>query len=652
MADTPTRTRAATRLLMAAMILVLAFGTCSFAQGQRFKSDKAWVFGVMGDTQWTVSDDPEGKNPEYVSAAVAGAIQERFINAGAKFVVQVGDLTDRAGDAGLAARAAAAQTLYDAGVGFFPLRGNHESYGYLYNRDPEWNLNIPAFRSNFPQTQGLSQTFGAKNFSGPQIDALQGLSYSFDYGKKGSRARFVVVDVEPTSYIVTQAPIDPVYGQGYFYSYWVVFKSTAEVPGGTMPAGTWFRIDSKGKPSTNFYGYEQTRPIDDYINMTKYDSAGTEVWPGSQQEWISAQLDKGARGTEHAFVFSHRPMMGANHVDGFFGKNPSVNEADQNAFYASLMNNDVKFMISAHDHIHNRALVASPDGASQVEQLISIGSSTKFYAPGSLNGFGGAKQRETQLSQELYNIGYYVYTVDGPRVTVDYYSDSVGDFQDNEDYPHGDASTPARLFLPQFDFVKKESWGYGLNGKEFTIPQGGSYTVVQDSFERTHASIIDGVNNSTAVDYTPVAVDAAGVTVSGPRPFTKAVRTGWAEKPKRGCKNVMFSDVLSVWGMSDFGSEKTDKYVLSMKQDFRNPLEGLVAALAAALGKAGIATVNAQGAWVNAVDLNMGESTKKFVVGPYKPTYGLGTYGLDLRTGTVWAVIDYNADFALATFAK
>lgn len=652
MTDTPIRMRSAARLFMAAMILLLAFGGYSFAQGERYKSEKAWAFGVMGDTQWTVSEDPEGKNPEYVSAAVAGALQERFIDSGVKFVIQVGDLTDRAGDAGLAARAAAAQTLYDAGIGFFPLRGNHESYGYLYNRDPEWNLNIPAFRSNFPQTQGLSQTFGAKKFSGPQIDALLGLSYSFDYGKKGSSARFVVVDVEPTSYITIPAPIDSVYGQGYFYISWVVFKATATVPGGAIPAGAWFRIDSKGKPSTNFYGYDQTRPINDYIKMTKYDSAGTEVWPGSQREWISAQLDKTTRGTEHAFVFSHRPMMGANHVDGFFGKNPSVNEADQNAFYASLMNNDVKFMISAHDHIHNRALVASPDGASQVEQLISVGSSTKFYTPGSLDSFGNAKQRETELSQEIYNIGYYVYTVDGPRVTVDYYSDSVGNFLNDNDYPRGDASSPARLFLPAFDFVKKESWGYSLNGKEFKVAPGGSYTAVQDSFDGTTAAIIGGTNNSTAVDYTPVVVDAAGVTISAPRPFTKVVRTGWAEKPRRGCKSLMFSDVLSVWGMADFGSEKTDQYVLSMKQDFRNPLEAVVAALAAAIGKAGIATVNAQGNWVNAVDLNMGESRKKFVVGPYKPTYGLGTYGLDLRTGTVWAVIDYNADFALATFAK
>ncbi|MCU0935831.1 MAG: metallophosphoesterase, partial [Gammaproteobacteria bacterium] len=41
----------------------------------------------------------------------------------------------------------------------------------------------------FPQTTGVSQTFGASNFSSP-FDSLQGLSYSFDYGN----SRFVLLD--------------------------------------------------------------------------------------------------------------------------------------------------------------------------------------------------------------------------------------------------------------------------------------------------------------------------------------------------------------------------------------------------------------------------------------------------------------------------
>ncbi|MDM7995568.1 MAG: metallophosphoesterase [Acidobacteriota bacterium] len=662
----------ATRFALVAMILLLAFGTMSFAQGQRYKSTNAWSFGVMGDTQWTNSADPEGKNPEYVSAAIAGALNGKFIENGVRFVIQVGDLTDRAGDAGLAARAAAAQPLLDAGIGFFPLRGNHETYGWLYFRDPDNNLNIPAFKSNFPQTQGLANTFGTKNFSSPDIDVLKGLSYSFDYGNTGNNARFVVVDVEATTVSTKTPEPHPTYGPGAFYFQFTVYKHTSDLQGttgayedgvwkkvpATIPAGEYFRI-SGGKPTTDFYGWNNgiiTRynpggniwPIADYLSYVSATVSG-EKWPGQQQSWISAQLDKTTRGTEHAFVFSHRGMMGANHADGFFGADPSVSPADQNVFVSSLMNNDVKYLISAHDHIHNRALVASPDGTSQIGQIITTGASTKFYAPASLDDFAGQKPRETMISQEIRNIGYYIYTVDGPRVTVDYYSDANGNFMDDADYPYGDASIPARLYMPQFSFIKKETFGYSTNGQQFVIPQGKSYTAVADSFGGTTAKILAGINSSTATDYSPTIIDDKGtpddtsddVIVSEPRPLNKVVNTGWTT-----INNPMIaSNIVSLWGMEDFGRSETDVYVLSMTYSEKR-VNGKH------LGNGGyrLAGIDASGQWVNAVDLNIGKQKKKFVKGPYKPGYGLGTYGIDQETGTVWAVINYCADFAAYKF--
>jgi len=64
-------------------------------------------------------------------------------------------------------------------------------------------------------------------------------------------------------------------------------------------------------------------------------------------------------------------------------------------------------------------------------------------------------------------------------------------------------------------------------------------------------------------------------------------------------------------------------------------------------GEEGIATLNNDGEWVNAVELNKG-GKETFVSGPWKPQYGLGTYGIDTSTGTVWAVLNYNGDFAVA----
>jgi hypothetical protein len=48
------------------------------------------------------------------------------------------------------------------------------------------------------------------------------------------------------------------------------------------------------------------------------------------------------------------------------------------------------------------------------------------------------------------------------------------------------------------------------------------------------------------------------------------------------------------------------------------------------------------------VDQKFG-GTKKFVLGKYNSKYSLGTYGIDLTTNTAWAVLNYNADFVVAT---
>jgi hypothetical protein len=647
--------------LLVSMILLLTFTTYTFAEGGGRYQEDPWSFGLMADTQWTVDDDPEGVNPEYISAALADVLQEEFIDYDVEFVIQVGDLSDRAGDAAMTERGEEVQPLYDAGIGFFPLRGNHETYGNLFGRDPEHDMDIPAYLEAFPQTLGLANTFGATNISSPSdimtgVDILDGLSYSFDYGNWGNNARFVIVDVEPTSYWLKEPVPHPIYGEPWDYIFWIVYSHTEPVEGiiivggeevwGIIQPGTWFRIASEGYPSTQFYGFDLIWPLDPiypWFNPSQptwvYD--GTEFWPGDQQDWISEQLDKDTRGTEHAFVLSHRGLMGTNHVDCFFGSNPGSKSYQQNPFYASLEDNGVRYMLSGHDHLHNRALVESPDGLNQVQQIIHMAASTKFYSPGSLASFityyGDVKQRETQISQELYNVGYYIYTIDGPRVLVDYYSDAYDNFQDNEDYPHGDDSVPDRLYMPELNFVKQESYGYSTNGQQFPVAQGESYTIVEDSFGETTANILSGANNSTTTDDTPYEYDVEGNEISAPRPLTKTVNTGWVANPD---PYKLKSDILSLWGMSELGAEGlTDTYVLSMSFDFRRMRH---------LGNGGIGIATfVDDEWVNAVDENFG-GEKDFVVGPYKEEYGLGTYGVDPSTKTAWAVLNYNADFAVA----
>lgn len=667
-----------TRMRTVASVVLFAVAPVAWAQGGRYVSDESWTFGVTADTQWTITHSLEWdpidpyyahvnpnyreENPNYVSVATLQRVNEEFIAHDVSFVVQLGDLTDRAGNAAMQTHADARQPLYDAGIGFFPVRGNHETYGDLYGLDPDADMNVPAWREAFPQTQGLGpNVFDARSFNGPDEEALRGLSYSFDYGANGSDARFVFVDIEPTSYNLVEPVPHPDYGLGSQYLGWVIYQHDMDVlagNGSVITPGTWFRIDSSGNPSTNYYGFEETFPIADWASPQEPElsSDGTDYRPGDQQDWISARLTDDER-PEHAFVLTHRNLMGQNHVDTTWGSDPGVDPEAQNLFYRSLEENGVGYFLSAHDHMHHRSIVTSPDGNWSVEQLIASSSDPKFYTPaaGSLNG---QRSRETPISQELSNIGYYIFNVDGARVTVDYYSDRTGEFGTDYCWPDGYAGPegscgdprfgagPERigsLYLPNFYFEKKETWGYGTNGQRFIVPQGVSYAgetiadgedlvthpQVSDSFRGTHAAILHGFNGSTATDNIP----------DTPRALSKTVTTGWMSTPDRYW-HTLKSDILSLWGMAELGTEETDEYVLSMSFDVIIPI-GL------GNGSVGIATF-VDGKWVNAVDENFGGS-KKFVLGTFDPSkHELGTYGIDLRSKTAWAVLNYNADFAVA----
>ena len=78
------------------------------------------------------------------------------------------------------------------------------------------------------------------------------------------------------------------------------------------------------------------------------------------------------------------------------------------------------YYISGHDHHHSESIVTSPDGRNAVHQIICASDSNKFYAlkpPFS--------DHEKPISLKLQQIGYYLCTVDGPHVTMDYYAVDV-----------------------------------------------------------------------------------------------------------------------------------------------------------------------------------------------------------------------------------
>jgi hypothetical protein len=88
--------------------------------------------------------------------------------------------------------------------------------------------------------------------------------------------------------------------------------------------------------------------------------------------------------------------------------------------------------------------------------------------------------------------------------------------------------------------------------------------------------------------------------------------------------------------------DETDVFVLSMSffQERARPTH-------LGSGGFGIATQHSDGRWVNAVDPNFG-GTKRFVAGPWRDGYELGTYGVDPSTMTAWAVLNHDGEFVVA----
>jgi hypothetical protein len=504
-----------------------------------------------------------------------------------KLVVAVGDLSDdgckQLPCAPMQTRAAFAQALYNAGIAFYPLRGNHESqqlaafeFQRLFpqtrdgvnNATPADALSItfqPGELIGYPARTGSTFTVGS-NFSSPwELPGLLGLSYAFDH----QNVRFVLLD--------------------------------------------------------------QFTPTDNALNTIDM-----------QQAWIERALD-GRPAGGHAFVFGHKHLISDNHTDTLFGANPAADPMGQDDFIKALSDHGVHYYIGGHDHMHLDSVFTTVDGTSgSLHDLVLASNSYKFYTPLTTSNdaawdvttFG--HPRQTRISEELYQIGYYVFTVDGPRVTVEYFAvPAGGPVPPIPDVDFNITTTPALTG----NFQSHGTFGYSLNGKEFLVAQGGSYKAIADSFVSgaekapTILSILSGTNGSTATD--PMGISS----------LSKAVDTGWTGK---GADTA--SDVLTLWGMGDLGAASTDTYAIQLSFD---------PTVAGSLtdGTLGVAIQDASGKWVNVVSKNAG-GTATFTTGAWTAAKTLGSYGVNLAPNppgsppVAWAVVNVaGGKLAVARFA-
>jgi len=592
-------------------------------------------FAVMSDTQWPTS--PDKKNPN-VAVNVINHINKELIKHKVKFVIQVGDLTDKPSSAStttqaenLDIRAAFAQSLYDAGIGFYPLRGNHEDKPSSPAAAGAYAL---EFQRIFPQTQnGLNNATPA--------DALV---------TSNTYASYYPAHLPPTTptFSVCNNFVSEPTMEGLTYSF-------------DCANARFVLIDQFTKPSNTAHS-----------NLDATDVA-----------WIGSRFSSRPAKT-HGFSFGHKGLVTENHADNLFNStNPTASQASKDlmeTFMQQLVGSDVRYHMGGHDHMHNRAIVSSPNtGAYKVQNIIAASDSYKFYIPPyqtSYNSQSAFRALEKPIAQELFAVGYYIFTVDGAKVTVDYYAmpnGCNGDCDQTNDVipydgntptsynqPNGPGSTATSLvptvvsYTAPVPFTKHETFGYSLNGIEKVVDQGASYALTDDTtkaitngetgYVGTVAKILGGSNGSTGKDYNL-------------RALAKSVNTGWAPTTSE-----LRSDIFTLWGLADSLATKltpvnsaspqyldysyvvpdtvtTDTYALSLSFNASQP----------GTANLRLASKDGNGLWVNAVSANIG-GTPSFVAGPWTADYALGTYGVDVSTGTVWAVVNHAGDFSVAAF--
>ena len=156
-----------------ASALVLIFITPLFAADD----NSSWAFGVIPDTQWDSQNAPF----HGVAVHIIDAINDEFIRRKIDFVIQVGDLAEKPTNIAFQTRAAHNKALAEAGIKFYPLRGNHDS-----DNKAEAVARYKAAFPNLPGTPGVGG-------SSPNLPGAEGMTYSFTH--KGGK--FILLDTFP-----------------------------------------------------------------------------------------------------------------------------------------------------------------------------------------------------------------------------------------------------------------------------------------------------------------------------------------------------------------------------------------------------------------------------------------------------------------------
>ncbi|MBF0432998.1 MAG: metallophosphoesterase [Fibrobacteria bacterium] len=410
---------------------------------------KRFKFGIMGDTQgsWISGDESYWKAgdslcPNMVPAGVIDQVHDEMIKHDVKFVLHAGDIGELGEPYSVYTHATYVQKLYNHGIGFFPVRGNHESAATL-----------AAFKKAFPQTQN-----GINNAT-PEDVFVKKTTFSDGYSWPE-----VGMSLNPT-------PAAP--------------------QGEPFQVGTdWMPHSGAGNGLVYAFTYENAR----FVLFENFFYSNIRMGP--LLPWIDEALSKKPEGG-HAFTLSHLSLWGERRGWGLFGGTPAEDPASQNQFVSILSKHGVAFHIYGHEHFHYRSAIDNTDGSKFIFTLQTQSLSWKFNVATvpaiatqyNIPAYG--KDRWMPIAWHRPAMGFYIVTVDGPQVVFDYYAVPVvlDQTSDEKKYITG---------TPDFSKVEKyESWGYVRGGAQGWCKPGDTYTNMTKSLQGTTFKILSGSNTHT-----------------------------------------------------------------------------------------------------------------------------------------------------------
>lgn len=520
-------------------------------------------FAILADTQWpllaceTQGGDSTGvcvngdslsgyRNPHSVAVDFIHQIQEQLIQHHApKFVVLLGDFGDEASEESIRVRATWAQELYDAGIGVFPVRGNHD----------EGPIVARKFIELFPQTKN---------------------------GSMGMTPASAMLWTDSANVHPIRSPRAPFTMGSHF----------------TSPACAQGRSYSFQEEGVSFVFLDQ-------FMGTKAEYCYVK----DQIPWMDSVLSARPPATP-AFVFAHKPLIGACHEDVLMGDNPGLDSLSTTRFIESLVRNQVEILMTGHEHLLQHSLVEAPGLSNlRIQQAIFPGASWKLYPSltptmdEKFNVPAYGKKRETPLGQELGYVGYQMVTVDGPRVEIQSWGASTGILI-------GDLKIAPDL---RNKWNIRRTWGWSPRGKKTLLAPNDSLKVLSDSSQGTRVRILSGVWKASNKDFSQ-------------RTFSALASTDWQRWGN------LQSAVWTLWGLEkQNGSELTPKMAIAMSVDPEVSVEQF----------SNLCLLQLQGnSWQCA-----GTSTKR--IGAWQASDPIGSFGVDPSTREAWAVVEKGGTYAV-----